>query len=136
MTGDAADEERYPGVAVMAATEEATPATHGQTPAHPRRLVALGRSRALSRTGRGPERAPSLARGTRQGVQVPTTAGSESTRSIGDSAGFFVPAAGAWLVTIHVDGIGSTPAGSELTVPSANPSESIAVVATSSVVHR
>ena len=118
----------------MAAAEDGGAGSCGPAPADPGRLVTLGRLRALrrGRPGLGVRRAR---QGSRQGVQVPTTAGSESTRSIGDRAGFFVPAAGVWLVTIHVGGIGSTPAGSESTVPSANPSSSIDVVATSSVMH-
>ena len=69
----------------------------------PRLLVAMGRLRALSLAR--------LRRELRQGVQVPTTAGSDNTRSTGEPAGFFTPGAGVWPVTIHVDGMGSTPGG-------------------------
>ena len=69
------------------------------------------------------------------GVQVKVV-GSFRVRLMLDPAAAFLPGSGSWTLTTHVDGIGVTPDGSEVTVPTPNPSASIAVVASACVLHR
>src|SRR4051794_1707066 len=65
--------------------------------------------------------------------QAVTPSGLIATRLMGVPARTRAPGAGSCSLMIHVVGTGSVPAGSDTTVPSAKPSSSMSVAASSTV---